>query len=397
MWRYRAVGTYAVLLLLVTAAVGYRTFRPRDTLTSAERGYPAAVRATPRLYGALLSAPLVVDGRLRVYAAQREVWADAPIDNRFATSSTSPYWAYRRWPARLLGVAAVGRTVVSRWSDGYLVALDATRGTIAWRVRVPAVEGGYVGRRTGAATVYDPLGLYTAGSVVVAAGSGQARGYDAGTGRLLWTKPYCGTGFTGQRVFVSVCARESTVDVYDAVTGQALRWPAGLANLEPIGCAVGRSECRGVRTAGNAWVIGSDAGLTAAPALADPDSWLVDDLVVTPHADGSVTARAASGGRALWSWPSVGAAQSGARIVAVEPGAIHVLTADRDLVSIDPADGLELCRVPLINQFNSAFEPGYVYAADRFVFVERLLPGAKPSDPDSRYYYPSPGVLVTGS
>jgi outer membrane protein assembly factor BamB len=327
------------------------------------------------------------------------VWADQPVDFR---SSLSPFWAYRRWPATLLGVVAVGATVVSRWSDGDLVALDATRGTIAWRVRVPTVEGGYPGRRTGAAAVYQPVGMYTAGSVVIVVGDAGTRAYDAASGRPLWTKtfPRCGSRayFTGGAVFVAVarCEGTSTVDAFDPGTGTALSWPALGGDVEPVSCTAGRSGCRGVRTPANAWVIGADGGLTAAPALVDPGSWLVDGVVVAPGPDGTVVGRAA-GGRQLWSWPLAGPVPRGARIVAVERGAVHLLTDDRYLISVDPADGLELSRLPLIDTENGRFDPGHVYAADRFVFVERLKPGAKATDPDPRYYYPSPNVLVVGT
>ena len=88
---------------------------------------------------------------------------------------------------------------------------------------------------------------------------------------------------------------------------------------------------------------------------------------------------------------------AGAQVVAVEPDAVHVLTTARDLITLDPADGLELCRISLLAHGNAMFDPGHVYAANRFVFVERLRPGAKESEPDPSYYIPSPNVLVTGS
>lgn len=400
--RLFSVGLLAVLLLLVTGGVGYRVFVPRDTLDSAQEPYPVtAARATPALYGSLLSAPLLVDGRLRVYAADREVWADKPVDFR---SSLSPYWAYRRWPAQLLGVAAVGTTVVSRWTDGQLVAIDATRGTVAWRTTGPGSSSGYTGRRTGAGSVYTPVGMYTAGDVLLVTGDTDISGYSVATGRLLWTKSTdrCATYFTGPSVFVAVlgCQSAATVQAYGAGDGRRIAWPAldhsATQGVTPFACGVGRSECRGVRTSGHAWLIGADGALSAAPALADPGSWLTGDIVVAPGPRGTLTGASLAGDR-LWSWPSVGAAPAGVQVVAVEPGAVHVLTAARELISIDPTDGLELSGLSLIAQGNAIFDPGHVYAADRFVFVERLRPGAKESDPDSSYYVPSPNVLVTGS
>lgn len=400
--RLFSVGLIAVLLLLVTGGISYRVFVPRDTLDSAQGAYPAAAQATPTLYGSVLYAPLLVDGRLRVYAADREVWADKPVDFR---SSMSPYWAYRRWPAQLLGVAAVGTTVVSRWTDGQLVAIDATRGTVAWRTAGPGSDSGYTGRRTGAATVYSPVGMYTASDVLIVTSDTEVSGYAVATGRLLWTNSSsrCATYFTGPSVFVAVpgCQPSSGVEVYRASDGRRIAWPAldqgGTGSVAPFGCTVGRSGCRGVRTAADAWLIGADGALSESPALADPRSWPVGDVAVAPGPGGTLTGTSLAGGRRLWSWPATGGAPAGAQVVAVEPDAVHVLTTARDLITLDPADGLELCRISLLAHGNAMFDPGHVYAANRFVFVERLRPGAKESEPDPSYYIPSPNVLVTGS
>jgi outer membrane protein assembly factor BamB len=321
-------------------------------------------------------------------------------------SSMSPYWAYRRWPAQLLGVVAVGTTVVSRWTDGQLVAIDATRGTIAWRTTDPGSESaGYIGRRTGAGTVYSPVGMYTAGGVLIVTGDAEVSGYAVASGRLLWTKrsDRCATYFTGPSAFVTVtgCQPSSSAEVYRAGDGQRIARPSldqgGIGSVAPFACTVGRSECRGVRTPGHAWLIGADGALSESPALADPRSWLAGNVVVAPGPGGTLTGASLAGGRRLWSWPATGPAPAGAQVVAVEPGAVHVLTAERDLISLGPADGLELSRLSLLALGNTMFDPGHVYAADRFVFVERLRPGAKESDPDQSYYYPSPNVLVTGS
>jgi outer membrane protein assembly factor BamB len=399
--RHLSVGVFAVALMLSVAAIGYRTFAPRDTLDRAQDPYPAPARATPGLFGRLVDMPLVVDGRLRVYAAQREVWADAPVDS---IGPMSPYWAYHRWPAQVLGVVAVGTTVVSRWSDGDLVAIDATRGTIAWRVRTVSTGARYAGRRTGAATVYLPTGMYTAGRVLLVIAGTEVTGYDVRSGRSLWRRHLgrcAGRGyFTGRSVLAVVdpCTQPATVQAYDGQTGRVRAWPAlSGGDPQPVACAVGRSECRAVRTRAAAWLIGADGDLVPAPSLAEPGSWLAGDVVVRPLPDGSVTGVALAGGRRLWSWPGAGDAPDGTRIIAVEPDAVHLLTGARVLISLDPADGLELCRVETLVHGNTMFDPGFVYAVRRFVFVERLRPGARPGDPDPRYYYPSPAVLATGS
>ena len=40
----------------------------------------------------------MVEGRLRVYAEKWRVWADAPVGERY---ESTPYWAFRRWPAQV--------------------------------------------------------------------------------------------------------------------------------------------------------------------------------------------------------------------------------------------------------------------------------------------------------
>ncbi|WP_309246285.1 hypothetical protein [Verrucosispora sioxanthis] len=99
----------------------------------------------PGVTGRLPVAPLIVDGRLRVYAAPRQVYADQPVDSR---SRRTPYWSFRRWPASLDAVVASGTTVVSRWSDGQLVAIDARTGRVAWRAAGPEPAAERVARRS---------------------------------------------------------------------------------------------------------------------------------------------------------------------------------------------------------------------------------------------------------
>src|SRR5204862_2164046 len=106
-----------------------RVFAPADTLDRSHLPQPAAVTVEVGVSGELMSAPLLVGSRLRVYAADNRIWADGPVDTRLGTSAL---WAFRRWPARLVGVVVTGHTVVSKWSDGRLVAIGADRRRIVW-------------------------------------------------------------------------------------------------------------------------------------------------------------------------------------------------------------------------------------------------------------------------
>ncbi len=401
----------AVVALAVTAFAVARVFAPGDTLDRAHGPYPAPVAAYGRVYGELMHAPLLVGTRMRVYGAQNRIWADGPVDDKMPTSAL---WALRRWPAQLVGVVADERVVVSRWSDGKVVAIDPDTGRIAWRADVgTGTVTAYQGRRTGAITLYEPSDFYLTsgtdgGPVVVSVGAeGRLTALDGMTGRVLWRQQAGGTAkcrrvFTAPTLVVVLtpCTSLSTVDMYDATTGQPpTRRPHGPdgADMWPIGCAVGRSGCTGLIGLNGGWLIGPDGAFTAAPALTGTDSWLVGHLVV--HASGGhIVAHDAVTGAAAWSWPADDATGTGARIVAVEPDLVHVVTPDRELVNLAAATGLERSRYPAhVKGEDKPWAPGHVYASHGYVVIERLRPGGRPEQKDSQYYYPFPTVLLTGS
>ena len=73
-------------------------------------------------------------------------------------------------------------------------------------------------------------------------------------------------------------------------------------------------------------------------------------------------------------------------------------TMDGNLFNLESQTGLERSGYPanVING-HKPWIPGHVYAANGFVAIERLLPGGRPDQKDSQYYYPFPTVLLTGS
>ncbi len=392
--RIVLVALGAVVALAVTALVGYRVFRPGELVDPAKSPYPvSAPVAQPRVYGTLLASPLVVDGRLRVYAAKRQVYADLPVNIK---SSMSHYWTYRRWPGQVLGVVAVGITVVSLWSDGALVGLDARTGDVAWRAEVPQLGEVFDGRRTGAATVYTPHNLLTAGPIVIAVGGDAVHAFDAATGREAWRRPgsadpRCQQDFTTPDTYVAVGSCGSpTVDALDARTGATIGgWPQQA--VQPLGCAIGRSECQGMSGGGQGWTFGPGGTTRAAPGLAAAGTWLVDGVAVRHNGDGTVEARLAADNSPLWT-------DDDGTVVAVEPGAVHLVTAGhREIVTLDSTTGRELSRFPLVVEASGPFDLGGVYAADRYLFIQRARPGATPDLQDSAYFYPSPNVVITGS
>lgn len=112
------------------------------------------------------------------------------------------------------------------------------------------------------------------------------------------------------------------------------------------------------------------AGLpVAAPALDTPDSAVAGDVGVAVHG-GEAVARAIRTGAELWRWRGSGTAE----VLAVQPGAIHLLTSAREIVTLDPATGAEKSRFVLAyGRERVNWVPGRVRAADGFVAVERLI------------------------
>ncbi|WP_410822334.1 PQQ-binding-like beta-propeller repeat protein [Micromonospora sp. 050-3] len=406
----------AVAALLATAAVAvivHRVLAPAEVSTVARADYPAPARPAAGVIGRLPVAPLIVDGRLRVYAAHRQVYADRPVDGRYRTS---PYWSYRRWPAELTGVVASGSTVVSRWSDGQLVALDARTGGVLWRADGPEpVESTAPARRTWAATVWDAPGLQLTDLpdgriVLVVTGDSQARGVELSGGRELWRvdlpgrcRSDVGTSATGLLIGLDTCAGAATVEFRDAATGAVReRWrppggPDGLV-VTPLGCRTGGSDCLGLRTAGpgdeggRGWLLAAGSPV-AAPALDPAGAALVGEQSVAVL-DGVVVGRSARTGSELWRSAGLGTA----RVLAGQPGRVHLLTETNDLVTLDPASGRQLSRFALnVGSDGTGWAPGAVTAEDGFVAVERLRKPVDPTGDDRRYYYTGETVILAAT
>jgi len=98
------VAAVVAALLATVGVIGYRVLAPAETLNVADTPYPAGDVAVRARIGELVSAPLIVDERLRVFAEKRRVWADSTAT---AHNQTTPYWAYRRWPAQVVAVVAI--------------------------------------------------------------------------------------------------------------------------------------------------------------------------------------------------------------------------------------------------------------------------------------------------
>ncbi|SNT61991.1 PQQ-like domain-containing protein [Asanoa hainanensis] len=416
--RRRVVAVLAGLVLVAGAGlVVYRVFAPGEVLAEPTVGYPAAPTPRPAaVLGTLPAAPLIVDGRLRVVADKRQVRADGPVDSRYLNT---PYWSFRRWPAELVGVVAAGGTVVSRWSDGVLVGLDARTGRDVWRTKgeVPVIPE-YAGRRTGALTVYAPPGLFLSGDTVVVAGSTSTRAYALNTGAPGWQQPAqpCPTrpdpiGFTTADGRVAVLrACDEAVRLFDAATGTAAgsielyEHLAPETTLEPLDCVAPRTSCAGLRVddfaTRKAWLFangGTKPAGTASeiasgvPRLARPGAALVDGLAVTVEETG-VVASGATDSEQRW---RVELGRPDATILAAADGRVYVLTADRDLVTLDATSGAEISRFRYTYFAEKTdWVPGYSYTAGGYLLTERLADTSAREDADY-YFDPQPVILAT--
>lgn len=409
--RLFLVAVAVVVVLVAAAATVFRVLAPAEVSTPAAGAYPTATTPAPGLVARLPVAPLVVDGRIRVYAAERQVYADEPVE--FKHRST-PYWSYRRWPAQLAGVVASGHTVVTRWSDGQVVALDGRTGQIAWRAEGPVPEDDPAARRTGAEAVWNPEGLFVASaadtSVVLSVGRDAMAGWNLADGQRLWQsdiRPGCqravGTTTTGGLVSVDSCGSAATVDFRDAATGAVTRWspPGGGETLvvTPLGCRSGRSDCAGLRTAvgpgddaARGWLFGAGEP-EAAPVLDTPDTRLAGAVAVGVR-DGALVAREARTGTEQWRHEDVG----GARLLAVEPDRVHLVTDSNSLITYDSVSGDQRSRFTLsLGTDSTSWAPGAAYAVGGYLAVECLrLPVDSAAD-DQRYFLTSRPVLLAAT
>jgi outer membrane protein assembly factor BamB len=386
-----------------------RVFGAAEVVTDAARPYPAtAPKSPPGVIGTFAAAPLIVDGRLRVYATTRQVRADLPVDAR---TQRSPFWSFRRWPEQLVGIVAVETTVVSRWSDGALIAIDGRTGRVAWRAGGPTPEiTAYTGRRTGAGTVYTPDGLFTAGPVVIARGATEAVAVAAGDGTTLWRHEVAGrecrgdefTTAGGRYIHTSGCDASKKIESLDATNGRPVAlWPAieRVTSADPLGCRVGRSECAGTRITDAAgdkqtgWLLRRDRPVEA-PTLAANGAWLAGDLAITQASgSGDLTARRATTGEEVWR-----ASPGPGRLIAAQPGRLHLLTEDHWLVTIEAETGVERSRFLFTHgRERLGWTVGHTYADSSFVLVERLAADGDPLDRDADYYFIAQPVLLAGT
>ena len=323
----------AVVLVAAAGLIGWRVLGPAEVLSPASVAYPDPVSSGPRVTGRTNMAPLIVDGRLRVYAGKRQVRADSPVD---AKSVNTARWSLRRWPARVAGVVASGPTVISRWSDGELIAIDGRTGREAWRVGTDLPAPAAEGHRTGASTVWAPAGLYVGDGAVLIAGGGRLVAYEVASGVQRWAADVpCADGFTtlGGQFFCSSGG-------YSLSSGAALT-PYPMGPFVPLACEVGRSGCAGLRDKDGQGYLADGPALRRVPELDKTDTTVVGGRVVS--------------------------VPPGVQVLGVSRGRLVTLTADRHLrVEGGPDFPLAVGTEAL------TWKPGLWQVTDDYVAIERL-------------------------
>ena len=349
-------ATVVAAVLAAAVLIGWRVLAPAEVSEPVSGALPAAVSAPPGVTGKIAMAPLIVAGLVRVYAGARLVKADGPVG---AKTMYTARWSFRRWPERLTGVVAVAATVVTRWSDGELAALDARTGEVTWRATGPRAEP-FTGR-TGSAAVWAPPGLHTAGTSVLVSDGRTVTARAAADGAQRWTATLpagCGDGFVtagGQYV----CG----TGAWDVRTGTAVRgWPAG--PFTAVGCDVALSGCAGLRDgSGQGWLTGGPRP-ERAPALDAADATAGDGLVLTTSGGAVVASRA---GREVWRWTGT------AQVLGVRAGRVVLLAADRRLVVLDQATGAQRSAFPgyVADERVEPWQPDGWQVTDSYVAVQR--------------------------
>ncbi len=399
--RKLVIAGLSAALLAVSGVTVWRVLRPAEVVTSATYTYPDAAIPIPGRVGALISTPLIVDDRLRIYTKKREIWSDGPPTYHYERSA---YWSYRRWPEQVIALAFVHQgdapLVVSSWSDGLLVALHAGTGQVAWRVQGDTLASEYPGRRTGALAIYPEAGLLTTQLGFVTSGA-VLRGY-ATDGTETWKRQTpvdakCrGTEFTTASLWLVHDTCTGAVKRVDTTNGAdlpdlALGNPTG---LEPLTCVSGHSQCQAMRTLGEktqGWILTATEPVKSDP-LSRPGSVLVNGLVATIDTPTEVTARDPATGQPLWTWT----APTPVQLLAAGSDRVFVLLTDRVLAGLDLRNGANLTRsgINFPSEPVNPYAVAAVYTSSRYIVLERVNPDVPHTEDDDTYYFTHRPVLI---
>lgn len=357
----------ALVLTAAAGLIGWRVLAPAEVLSAASTPYPTPSVDVAQVTGRANMAPLIVDERMRVYAGKRQVRADGPVDARRVSTAR---WSLRRWPVEVSGVVASGTTVISRWSDGLLIAVDGRTGKEVWRVPTELPSPGYEGHRTGASVVWAPPGLWVSDQFVLVKGGQRLSAYEVGSGTRRWSVEVpagCDDGLTTQGGHFLCGTAGFSVSAGEAIT------PYVVGPLTPLGCVVGSSECAGVRDGKGLGYLTVDPG--AAPRR-------------EPGLDNSEMSVVGT---------RLGRVAPGDLLLGVSRGRMVVLTASRHLQIRNPDGSGVLSEFPLaVDTEKLTWKPGLWQVTDDWVAIERLT-GDGPADPEAPEHYFTVDTVIIAS
>ncbi|MDP9798196.1 outer membrane protein assembly factor BamB [Catenuloplanes nepalensis] len=404
-WWQASLAAFVLVVLGVIAVV--RVLPPAEVRTVTPVANAAPIERKTGTAGLLYSAPLIVDGDTRVYASARQVRADSPVAAR---TERTPAWTFRRWPQSVLGVVEAGGVVVSRWTDGELVGIRASDGEIVWRAPGPESApdaAPATPRRTGEELVWTPADLYTAtdsggDELIVVRGAVAVRVFEAATGReRAPIGATCGPASFTTASGGFACRTATGLTVYDLAGGAAREWVAA-GEVTADSCRLGASECALVRDGGKAYRFAAD-GVLAAPAADAPGAKVLGEVVYITDGARTATARNLATGAEIWTWPGRTWDEE-LRVLAVQPGRVHLLNAADRLITLDAATGTQLSLfafgVPTSKNEPTRerhWTPGTAYATDGLVVTVRRKLDAPDTAEDKDYYFAGEGVAVAVS
>ena len=439
--RRLITGRVVLVTALAVTTTAYRTLRPAVTSTGATRPVPSAEPIKSIQYGELAAAPLIVDGTLRIYAEQRRVYADTPVT---AVRVMTPHWTYRSWPNEVVAVTTVEKStaggnvsgVITKWSDGSVVGLNAVTGEVIWQGKVEPVPGHtFAGRRTGASTVYNPGDMFVTSSaitkrpIVIVTGKNQASAFDPWTGAALWTNTFLehpdqgchDFDWTGETTYFvkDSCAQPAVLAIYDAATGLQLnQWrppgasigPPSVTNwlLEPSSCQLGRSNCALFKAAATGDAVSftaASSGLgritpayykAAPPGVVTPLPFVdkdtvfeVDDTIVEQVVTDYIWAYSMSTGQRRWMSEVAGT------LIAADKQNVYIVNRDYQLLVLNTETGAVTSSTELRIRPEDRFVFKMTYLHDGYLVVERLQT-FDVDETDERYYFSATPVIVVG-
>jgi outer membrane protein assembly factor BamB len=437
--RFVLTGLLVLVVVAAMAVTAYRTLKPAETVSRADKPVPSPEPIKSIQYGELPSAPLIVEGRLRVYTEQRRVFADTPVT---AQRMMTPHWSYRRWPAEVVSIVEVEKpasgvglsVVITKWSDGEIVALDAEKGDIVWQAKIDPADGeSFNGRRTGAKTMWEPEDLFVSASavdkqpVVIATGKNVVEGIDPVNGEIRWTRsfltePGCRTNdWTGADTYFvkNTCAKPATLEIYDAASGVLLNtWrPPGASIgtdnvtnwfIEPTSCQLGRSGCvmfkaaptgdvvtytdaaSGLGTITPAyWSLAADHTIKPEP-IADKDTTVVvGDVIAQQMTGGYIWAFSRTTGKRLWM------SEVNGRLIGGDQRNVYLINNDYQLLVLNLETGAVTSSTELRIRPADRFVYSLYYLHAGYLAIERLQT-TKESEIDDRYYFSQETVVLVG-